>query len=197
MLIGDSITEIYSGSWSTEVKEITGLDIVANYGVNGQVLKPMADALTTENMAGIDLVLCLGGVNDWHHGSATLGSPSDTSSENTIYGAVKNIVEKVYAANPNAFLIFATPFNTGKYTTGPEYGAANPNGLTIKNIDLAMLDVCGDLGIPCFSTRQKSGVNHLNLSVMTIDNIHPSGFGGRHFGKIWGEFINQQHPLVF
>lgn len=197
VLIGDSITEIYSGTWSTEVKEITGLDIVANYGVNGQVLKPMADALTPENMAGIDLVLCLGGVNDWHHGSATLGSPSDTASANTIYGAVKNIVEKVYAANPNAFIVFATPFNTGKYTTGPEYGDANPNGLTIKNIDLAMLDACGDLGIPCFSTRQKSGVNHLNLSVMTIDNIHPSSFGGHHFGKIWGEFINQQHPLVF
>lgn len=197
VLIGDSITEIYSDTWSAEVKEITGLDIVANYGVNGQVLKPMADALTTENMAGIDLVLCLGGVNDWHHGSATLGSPSDTSSANTIYGAVKNIVEKVYAANPSTLVIFATPFNTGKYTTGPEYGASNPNGLTIKNIDLAMLDACGDLGIPCFSTRQKSGVNHLNLSVMTIDNIHPSGFGGRHFGKIWGEFINQQHPLVF
>ena len=196
VLIGDSITEIYSGTWINEVKEITGLDIVANYGVNGQVLRTMADSLTVENMTGIDLVLCLGGVNDWHHGSSTLGTPSDTSTANTIYGAVKNIVEKVYAANPNAFIVFATPFNTGKYTTGPEYGATNANGLSIKNIDLAMLDACGDLGIPCFSTRQKSGVNNLNLATMTIDNIHPSSFGGKHFGKIWGEFITHQHPWV-
>lgn len=193
-LLGDSITQLYAGTWTPTLIAATGLTVAQNFGVNGQVLRTMADSLTAGNMAGVDLALVGTGVNDWHHGSAVAGSPSDSAAMNSIYGAVRNIVEKIHAANPAALPVFWGPFNTGKYLTGPNYNAVNPNGLTISIVSEAMLDACRRLGVPMYDTQSRSGVNDMNLTTYLPDNIHPNALLGRRHGFDFGQFINSVWP---
>lgn len=192
MLPGDSIT--YQALFVRALREVTGLTVAGNQGSVGQVLRTMADGLTSGNMAGVPLVLIGTAVNDWHHGSSTLGSPTDAASANTIYGAVRNLVEKVHAANPSTIPAFWGPINSGAYAGGPAYGVTNVNGLNITNITAAMEDACGRLGVPFFPTQRRVGVNDLNLATWMPDNLHPAQPLADRLGVLLGQFLNGVAP---
>lgn len=74
--LGDSITiqALYFG----KLCEATGIDYLLSnrtLGVNGQVMRTVADALTPELLTDVDVVTVWAGTNDYGHGNVTLEIP--------------------------------------------------------------------------------------------------------------------------
>lgn len=195
VILGDSISANYYFYWLPEFQEITGITTAVNRGINGQVLSGMLDTVVAGDFTDAALCIVGSGVNDWHHGSATIGAWGDAASANTIYGAVRKLIEGIYAQNTNTVPVFWGPFNSGQYTTGPAYGATNPYGLSISNITDAMADACGRFGVPFFATQRRSGVNNLNIAANLPDGLHPSDACGQRFGYALGAFVNGAWPI--
>lgn len=194
--LGDSITIAYSGLWFPNLQRTTGISTIVNRAMNGQVLAGMLGEIQAGDFTDAKLCLIGTGVNDWHHGSATIGAWGDAASANTIYGAIRKLIEGVYAQNPLTVPVFWGPFNSGQYTTGPAYGAANANGLTVTNVTDAMRDACGRHGVPFFETQRLMGVNDLNLTTHLWDNLHPTALCGARLGNMLGQFINRVQPML-
>jgi hypothetical protein len=193
--IGDSIT--YQDLFPRSFLETTGMIEAGIDGVVGRLLQNMADDLVAGDLDGVDIVLCGTGVNNWHHSGTTKGSFNDAADANTFYGAIRNIVEKVYALNPSVLVIFWGPINSGQYAPGdPGYGDANTGGLTISDVTDAMRSAARAWGCPFFATQEICGLNALNLTEGMPDNLHPDQAYADFVGASIGRFVNGLTPWV-
>ncbi|MDP2548471.1 SGNH/GDSL hydrolase family protein [Oceanobacter sp. 4_MG-2023] len=191
-VIGDSIT--FQGLYLRKFIHDTGLIQAGVDGIVGQLLQTMADRLTTETLSDVDLVLCGTGINNWHHGNTASGAWGDAATDNTMYGAVRAIVEKVHACNPDTVVAFWGPMHSGVYDTGPEYGEANVSGMTVVDCHKAMQDAAMMWGCPYFPTLEIMGVNELNLTDHMPDNLHPNSEFGNRIGSAMARWLNQIPP---
>ncbi|MDP2607934.1 MULTISPECIES: SGNH/GDSL hydrolase family protein [unclassified Oceanobacter] len=191
-IIGDSIT--FGGTFLRKLMQDTGLVQNGVDGIVGQLLQTMADRLTAETLADVDLVLCGTGINNWHHGNTASGAWGDAATDNTMYGAVRAIVENVHACNPDTAVAFWGPMHSGAYDTGPEYGEANVSGMTVVDCHKAMQDAAMMWGCPYFPTLEIMGVNELNLTDHMPDNLHPNSEFGNRIGSAMARWLNQIPP---
>lgn len=192
--VGDSFT--MQGTYFNSLINTTGLIKIGDTGGdgNGQPLTGYYKLIEKykNEISKADFVTILGGVNDYLHGSDRLGDFSNTSESNTIYGAIKKIVETIMLINPNITIVFFSQPECGKYgdqpynTTPPE---ANGLGLTMENISIAMEDCCKRLGVPFFNTHATLW-NFYQIHIYTGDNLHPNKIGGEKIGQQMGRYIN-------
>lgn len=123
--LGDSITYGYGLEdnekfrFSTLLENKLGL-IANNYGVCGTRIayqhKPSDRCVHDLFFCGrayymdpdADVILVFGGVNDFNHGDAPMGTVNDTEPD-TFYGAVDKLINILKSTYPNAKILFATP----------------------------------------------------------------------------------------
>jgi lysophospholipase L1-like esterase len=198
--MGDSIT--LQAIYIPPVRSTTGLLTAVNLGVNGQVLRTMADNLTQSMVDAADVITVFGGTNDYGHGAGGIGAMTDASSVNSTYGSVRLLIETIYGLINSSTLtntekhskkvVFVTPLMRGSYVSTPTFipPVAGSGGKTLLGIRNAIIEVCAEFGIPVFDAYSESGVNQLNIGYTLPDGLHPSAIGCSVFGVRLGKFLN-------
>lgn len=175
LAIGDSIT--YANKYQPLVQNALKIKSVQTDAVSGRPIKPMADNLTAERLKNIDLITVFGGTNDYGS-NKILGTIKDDKNQDTFYGNLKNVIEKINANKPEkTTVVFFTPLKRGVFKNQPIYPNANSSGSKLDDYVNAEKQVCKLYSIPVIDLFHKSGLEVDNLSKFTIDNLHPNDEG--------------------
>lgn len=154
--------------------------------------------------ADADVIVVFAGTNDWNGGSTgIIGDASvlnfSTALEDvpntTIYGAMRHIIENVFAKAPLCKLLVCTPiqrYNGGEYSTAYNPDDKKPvgedgqllnleGGATLLQVADAIKKSCEYYSVPCLDLCRESGFNRLNFSYavtnFTDDGLHPNAAG--------------------
>lgn len=146
--LGDSITEgvgvadCENNRYDNVIKRKCGLKAVYNYGISGTRFahqsvpsdNPRFDLCFCGRILDLnpnaDVIVVYGGINDFIHGNAPIGAPTDTTPA-TFYGAVEFLMTHLKEHYPNAQIVFMTPAHSC-YSDIMEY---NPSPRPIKRGD--------------------------------------------------------------
>lgn len=194
--LGDSITEGIGCSSAEHIymnvlKERCGLSEVRNYGIGGTRLaremsntwekndddKNMcARSLTMDPDA--DIVVLFGGSNDFGHGSAPRGLPTDRTRD-TFWGACHEVMRNLIERYPEATIVVVTPLH--------RWNENDPHG-DYRIYDLDPLSVYADIirqvaeyySLPVLDLYRNSGIQP-EIPVMREkympDGLHPNDAG--------------------
>ena len=126
-----------------------------------------------KNVIGIpedtDVILIMGGVNDWKNGKQ-LGDITSTDT-NEFYGAFKLMLKKLYDRVPTAKVFLMT---TPHHESEPN---ASSVGITLEQYRDAVRNIGKLYGYPVIEVVD-CGYNSLNASKYMLDSVHPNGAGG-------------------
>lgn len=123
--------------------------------------------------------------------NAQVGLPSDfinNTGRNTLYGALRIYVEKVYSLSPSALNIFFIDCQrnndswTDNSVTPPvirKYDGFTPNkaGFTLENYNDAFRWVARRIGAILVDAHNESRINQYNLGYYTVDGLHENDEG--------------------
>ena len=190
--MGDSITEGYGASskeknFSSLIAVDTGA-LCRNYGIAGTRIskqrKPSADpswdrdfcSRVDEMDADADIVVVLGGTNDYGHGDAPLGRFEDETSD-TLCGALKVLYRKLIERYPGKLIVIATPLHRG----GEENRRSDSNADLAVYVD-AIRKTAERFSLPLLDLWAMSGLQP-NVPVIQErfmpDKLHPNDAGHR------------------
>ncbi len=193
--IGDSITHGWtsaesgtyldeSNSWVNLVAQKNGWN-VSNQGVGGSGYLAVGseldklsgkDHINTINFSNADIVTIAYGVNDWKY-NQVLGTINDDKNTDSIYGAMKYVIEKILTDNPHCKIVVITPLNCCAYgDVSTNWGIGYPfsNNGTLEDIFNAQKEVCEYYGIEYIDMTHNSVVNRFNIKSLLLDDVHPS-----------------------
>lgn len=191
--LGDSITN--TGNFIAPLNSRTGMVALANYGVPGQGVRTMANSLTAETIADADFISVLGGTNDYG-GNRRLGTIDDARADydeaaaKSFYYDVFYVLNRIYTLKPSVRVMFSTPLKRGAFESQPVYPAANAAGFRLPQYVQAIKEVCALFSVPVCDLYAESGFNLHNLSVFTLDNLHPNAAGGALMARRMATVIN-------
>lgn len=123
--------------------------------------------------ADADMVVVFGGVNDYGHGSAPIGTPNDRTPD-TFYGACHYMIQTLLDKFPGKPIVFMTPVH---------YQAEmlkNMHGKIFKEYVKIIRDVCEEYSIPICDIYANSGIIPALESQRPIfipDGVHPNARG--------------------
>jgi hypothetical protein len=182
LAIGDSIT--FANKYQPHVQRGLGLKSVQTDAIPGQPVKPMADHITAETLKNIDLITVFGGTNDYGS-SKQLGTINDAKNEDTFYGNLKHVIEKINAnKREEAKVVFFTPLKRGVFKNQPVYPGPNKSGHKLEDYVEAEKQVCKLYSIPVIDLFSKSGLKVNNLSKYTTDQLHPNDEGYQKIANV-------------
>ena len=187
--LGDSITEGAGASEKSKcyvslLGQNTGA-IVRNYGIGGTRIarrhvpheNPVYDqdyCLRAPTMdPDADAVVVFGGTNDYGHGDAPLGVPSDNTSD-TFYGALNVLFTTLITRYPDAKILVLTPLH--------RLNESNPdsNGLPLKAYVDAIREMAEVYSLPVLDLYAMSGMQP-NVPIIQErfmnDGLHPNDAG--------------------
>lgn len=193
LAIGDSIT--YSNQYQGTVVQLCKISTVITDAVPDQKLGTMADRLTKENLAGIDLITIFGGTNDYGD-NKLLGTKKDDKTIDKFYGNIREVIDKIQSLNPKTKIVFITPLKRGRFKNEPTYPAPNKAGNKLEEYVQAIKYVCGEKSIQVIDLFNDSGINGNNLSQYTTDNIHLNAAGYDKISKIIADELENPLPQV-
>ena len=190
--MGDSITEGYGASSKEKIfSSLIAVDTGAlcrNYGIAGTRIskqkKPSADpswdrdfcSRVDEMDADADIVVILGGTNDYGHGDAPLGHFEDETSD-TFCGALKVLYRKLIERYPGKLIVIATPLHRG----GEENRRSDSNADLAVYVD-AIRKTAEHFSLPLLDLWAMSGLQP-NVPVIQErfmpDKLHPNDAGHR------------------
>lgn len=189
--LGDSIT--YSGFYIPFVLKETGLTTLANYAVPGQGVRTMSDQLTAETIARADLISVFGGTNDYGDNRplgtlADCRADYDEASGKSFYYDVFYVLNAIFTLKPEVPVVFSTPLKRGNVAGQTVvYPAANGAGVKLEQYVQAIKEVCSLFSVPVCDLFNESGVNLYNLSLFTLDNLHPNDAGSERISHNMAE----------
>ena len=192
--LGDSITEGH-GVTSDEgyvgvIASKTGATC-RNYGISGTRIAKQHTPSIDPNWdldfcsrvalmdADADVIVVLGGTNDYGHGNAVIGAMEDRTPD-TFYGALHTLYSSLINKYPRSVIVICTPLHRLDEETG-----ISPNGLyirayTLKSYVNAIREVAEYYSLPVADLYANSGlqpmvdaVNHLYF----LDGLHPNRNG--------------------
>ena len=211
--LGDSITEgigvenVNKNRYDNVLKRLAKLKAVYNYGISGTRLahqitpteEPRKDlcfcgrAYDMEKSA--DVVVVYGGVNDYFHGDAPIGSAGDRTPA-TFYGAVWFLMNLIREKHPKATVVFMTParacYQNIDITLPSPRPIKRPDALPLldyvniikeraKEFDIPVLDLYHDLPI--------DPRNEEEAKKYTADGLHFNDVGQHVLAKTLKEFL--------
>ena len=206
--LGDSFT--YLNYYGKYLSKATGC-IQKGRGQNGGVLRSFCNDtygnggnITNEPfdlklLSQYDIVTILGGTNDYSHGNDTLGHITDTKEQNTVYGSIKYIIDKILSIKSDIKIVFCTQPHRFIYDVDMYKGyEVNDRGFTMQDVNNAIIETCKLYGIPCFDYGSISNWNEYTIKDLdsckyTYDGLHPrdgKGNGADLLGTAFGNFIN-------
>jgi Lysophospholipase L1 and related esterases len=189
VIYGDSISTRNHGKGGYEglIKEKLKIDYIYNHAVGSSGISritPNSLVGLLENEENIhkdaDLIIIWHGSNDWYWGTPLGDIKND--DENTFYGAVKLVVNKLRKSSPNANMVFLTPiyrYEIPDKCSVREDGYANKNyvGLTLKDYYNAIMDLSVMLGFATIDMRKLTNFHYYNAEKYFEDYIHPCETG--------------------
>lgn len=183
---GDSITQ--QNYYPYVLKKKLGMSGYNN-GVGGRAIYQMA---RDENINTIqedsDVIIVMGGTNDWAQ-NIRLGEIDDATEE-TFYGALNLIAEKLSKKFPTKIIVFATtPYGLLPKQTGwtDQNGYRNNLGLTTGDYGKCIMNVARKYGFPCADVYGKCGWNKYNITEwINYDGgyLHTKQNGGYRIGEV-------------
>jgi len=143
--------------------------------------RTLPDVLANTDFTNASIVTVALGTNDYGR-DGTLGTLSDTSAVNSIYGRAKLIIETVQTQAPGARLIFVTPIP--RETAGTANGrydmtVRNGSGFSLSAVRTAILELCTLYGLECINWTDSCPINYFNCATYQLDHLHPTKAG--HF----------------
>ena len=214
LCIGDSITD--NTTWVEKLKEIVNPSAIYNRGAGGTTIAGSSE-ISFCNRADLekndgtnhafgfpteaDLIIILGGVNDWGFGynDNPFGDIKGSISKSTFCGAVKYLITKLKADYPNARIVtllnydvYSTyrfiGFSEIKYTESETDGAfeySTHNGKTFNDYRNAISDISKMYGVATFDLRnvgfsffcENDRLRYAYLNDGKPDGLHPNENG--------------------
>lgn len=200
--LGDSITA--RGWYQPHVVSELGLASYVNFGVGGTTLARKTTSDTTAMSVRYasmdetaDLITVWGGVNDFGYGYGSntgteLGTMGDTSID-TVYGALKTIIEGLITKYPLAKIAFII---TPPVSNAMGMRSPNAKGFRLEQYCQAVREVCEYYSIPYLDLYKQSGINEININIMTSniggtasDGLHPSALAMERIAKKMSAFL--------
>ena len=168
-----------------------------NCGVGGSTVSDNTNGMCTDKRvnaipADTDLLIFLGGTNDWGK-SVPLGEKTlNNTDTSTFYGALNVMFNKIVARVPKARL-FA--LGTGvamllDYETSWADGKHNALGLTTKDYNDAVGEVASWYGIPFGNVFSNSGINWINIASFIVNDGNYIHFDTKNGGQRIAECAN-------
>lgn len=187
VMIGDSLTQMHY--WEEMFAQILGMnyEVVAQSGGNMTAIANFVD-----NIDGADVMTVWAGTNDWYSG-ISLGSLLNNDN-NTYYGAVQHVCERVSERLPNCKLLLITPLqrlttNTDDWEVDDRGFRINPTTSKIlEDYANAVIETAEIYGIEVLDMFHRGGVNAKNIDTWTSDRLHPSRAG---FEKLCWKIIDK------
>lgn len=154
-------------SWAAQLHNYMDVARVYNFGKKGSRLAVCEDRHDSfvERLPQVleqpaDLILILGGVNDYQH-ALPLGQPGDTD-ETTVCGAMESILTQLIAKQPQAQIIVMTPMQE-KYMhptkNYPDAHTPNEQGLVEADYAQAIAACAARYGVPVIDLFRTSGMS--------------------------------------
>lgn len=188
VFLGDSITEGVGVSAPEHIyfallKEEIGLREALNYGIGGTRLAAQPDdgdssfAVRYQEMDGdAELVVVFGGTNDFGHGTAPIGSPSEHTPD-TFCGALNVLFTGLIEKYPEAVIAVMTPVHRGDEDT---VNAAT--GLPLSEYVARIREAAARYSLPVLDLYAGGGIAPMipaNRERYCPDGLHPSDAGHR------------------
>ncbi len=206
--LGDSITEGYGTSslenvyWKV-LERNTGARCFG-YGIGGtRIAKqnvpsdPIRDrwfgSRVGEMIPDADIVVVFGGVNDFCHGDAHLGTNADRS-EDTFCGALYVLMEKLRDKYPCATIVFITPFHCSYSEESVTYNSAGaPRFCNLQTYADAIKETAGNFSIPVLdmyhSEWMSAGLDVVQQQYVP-DSVHPNDAGHARVAACLQDFLS-------
>lgn len=198
--MGDSITEGWGlaskeDSFQNVLGRMLGAAEVRSYGYGGTRLAKQihghdfggAMPIRYVNMDDdADLILVMGGTNDYGHGDAPFGSWGDRSPD-TFIGGCHTLFSGLIEKYPTACIVIMTPLQRS--------GGSQPSGNTGKPlIDYAdaIIRVAAEYSLPVLDMYRASGICPeipVQKELFIPDGIHPNEAGHRRMAERIAAFV--------
>lgn len=154
------------------------------------------DSCLAEITEEFDVILIMGGTNDWAQDRA-IGNPTDELTDSftgSFYGGLNTLIQKLSIKYPAKRIIFMTQtpakFSSGKdffLHRGSEDGLINSNKNTTRDFANAMIIACKNNHIPCIDLNELVGWNKNNLPYFVKNEnemfFHPNLDGGKRMAE--------------
>lgn len=200
LFLGDSITEGHGTSapehiyWNV-VEQLTGA-ACKGYGIGGtriarqqkpsdcEVYDRYFGSRVAEMDPEADIVMVLGGTNDYGHGDAPLGHPADRTPD-TFYGALHDLCRQLIEKYPTAVIAFMTPTHRlDEERLVNERGVRNV--ATLGTYAQVIREVAEEYGLPVCDLRRISGINPAigaQKALYMPDGLHPNDAGAARIAQ--------------
>lgn len=191
-------------SWTTQIRDFIPFRAVRNYGQNGSRIAVTPDrddgfVQRYERMADdADIVLVMGGVNDFQH-DVPMG-PADSADPRCFTGALRTLVPGLLRKYPDRRLVFLTPMkNDFVHPTKhyPNTFTRNGQGLVQADYAAVIRRVCDFYGVPVLDMFAASGISPFveeQARRYMPDKLHYSRAGYRRLAARIAGFLRQMPP---
>lgn len=183
---GVSVDGKYQGIAAQQLK----LKSYTNGARGGLLLGAMDDEVTSESLKDIDIVVVLGGTNDYSKGKE-LGKISDEYEADTFYGDVQGMIDNLKAIKSDIEIVFLTPLKHGYIDGQPSYPNANYNGNYLDDYAEAIIEVCEKNNVKYIDMFNKSGIDENNVGEYTHNNMILNEEGHKLVGTVLAEQLKE------
>ncbi len=202
--LGDSITQGVGVTDSPKryfelLKAKYGLLEVNGYGISGtriaKQIVPSQDescdkffASRIDEMKCADAVVVFGGTNDYGHGDAPIGTPSDRTPD-TFYGACHDLYTRLIEKYPGKPIVIMTPLHR---TTEDEAQIKHGVSVTLKTYVNIIREVAEYYSLPVCDLFKNSGLQPRVPVIMDKfipDGLHPNDAGHEIIAERLGNFL--------
>lgn len=148
--LGDSITQADGCEAGWIMRTANNLGMVGiNEGINGSTIAVKESSPTDRDpmvtrypdMPDADVVVVLGGSNDWFYAWTPIGEFADRTNY-TFYGALHNLILGLMQKYADSLIVFATPIKRGNAAD-----LTNSNGKTLDDYCDIIREVCAYYGV--------------------------------------------------
>lgn len=188
MFLGDGIS--VEGKYQKQVADLLKFKSYTNGAESGLFLRDMGNKATKEALKDIDMVILMGGNNDYSRGTL-LGGKGDSADAGTFYGDIKGVIEKIKAAKEGVEIVFLTPLKHGPLDFQVSYPDANINNNYLDDFVKAIKEVAPEGGAKVIDLFTLSGIDDKNAVAYTIDNINLNDAGNEKIAKVIAEELNK------
>ena len=213
--LGDSITEgvgvtdVENNRYDNVLKREYGLKETYNYGVGGTRFahqsvpseKPRHDLCFCGRLFDLnpeaDIVVIYGGINDYIHGDAPIGSPKDTTPA-TFCGAVDFLMRTARERHPNATVVFMTPahcyYKEVHDFQKSDRAVKKPDAMPVPGYIAIIEEKAKQYRIPVLNLYEKLGIDPNipeDKEKYTVDGLHFNDAGHRIIARRLGDFLSR------
>ena len=193
---GDSISQ--SGYFQNMVKNYFDCDVVTN-AIGGTTIGYQgsscfsADERISQLPTDADLVLIMGGTNDWNRVNiGTIDFSSSSIDRTTIKGGLLYTIKGIQEQCPKATIIVCTAIG-GRGSSGSSshlYPLVDKYGQSTLDIRNATIEVANIANVECCDTWS-CGINGFNRTKYIVDTVHPNTEGNKLIGNYIINFLKK------